>query len=183
MAGGIVLNSIPTIVTVVLWILSEVSRGRGAVGPLLFPGSTLGLCSTGVLGVLAWRTFDLLSCAGYSLETWRYVALTSIVLLCLLLVGPLGTRFPRVGILLGLSLSAGAVVCHWAFDRYLVSVTFPVIPVQNSFLVIVVALFARLRKSPLFWRRRSDSIDSLATRDSCVTVNIPPSKTHRGWHV
>lgn len=178
--GEVVLHAAPAIATLALWLLVESVRRRPA-----FPrgakraGGAVAVVATATLGVLAWRTFDLLACDDLAVD-WRYptVILTALVPpLGLVAVAP---RLPRLAIALFLSLAAGAVVADWALRGGVIAseAAATLVAVQQTWALIAVVAMSHLpgrRAQPRFaFRQRTEM-----QRARCSSVDATDCLAHR----
>ena len=144
--GDVVLHAAPTTVAIVLWLLLETSRRRAAVPRNgRWAGNAIAVGATAALGVLAWRTFDLLACDDLAAE-WRYPTLLATSLLPVILLAAVAPRAPRLAILLFLAAAGASVFADWALSGGLLrtEAAATLVAVQQLWALLAVVAMAHL---------------------------------------
>jgi hypothetical protein len=143
---AIVVQAVPTAVVALAWLALEAVRRRRSLPRVArLKGLLLGIAHGGVLGLLAWRIFDLLDCAGVGgAEMWRLVGVGGAPVVAtgmLLLV----KRIPRTVAALALLCAGGSVAAEWAVRTRVTPVAGePFAAVQHAWLFFAVVAFGHL---------------------------------------
>jgi hypothetical protein len=154
--GSIAVQCTPTALISLFWLSLELARRRRRSSVTTFALTyTISLIASGGIGLLTWRTFDLLECENVDAEAWRMVGVICAPLAAIVTV-LIGTRFIRLGTLLALSVAGGTIFADWALRKWVTpEAAQPFATLQHLWLFLALTCLLHLPpKSP-----RSQCVD------------------------
>jgi hypothetical protein len=175
----IVVQAVPTAVVALAWFALETVRRRRALPRVVrLQGLLLGIAYGGVLGLLAWRIFDLLECADVGeAEMWRLVGVVGAPVVATgMLLGV--KRLPRTVAALALLCAGGSVAAEWAVRTRVTPVAGePFAAVQQAWLFFAVVALGHLpaRRAPV--AAPTAAIAAPAESTATCDTTTRPSKT------
>ncbi|MEC7001831.1 MAG: hypothetical protein VXX04_08330, partial [Actinomycetota bacterium] len=185
----IVVQSIPTTLSVLVWIALELRRRRRAtVACVRRVARLLTLVASATTALLAWRVLEQLACEDHAPGiAWRVLGATGSVATGAFLAFAVVERAPRLAVLLALALASGSVVADVGLRGWLVSATpaaLPLVAVQQLWDTIAVLLLLWLpartsARAPMSTKKVPPIVvvDALSTR----RPDAPPHNGDRSW--
>lgn len=116
--GSFVIQGLPTLAVLVVWLFSEVRKGRPTTGTFRTLAIVVSFVAAVAQSLMIWHTFEWFKCEGQiDVESWAIVtvlanAFAAMLLMYLLLL----TRWAfaaRLGVIVLVSLAAGTVFADW----------------------------------------------------------------------
>ncbi|OUU49614.1 MAG: hypothetical protein CBC12_07265 [Candidatus Puniceispirillum sp. TMED52] len=149
--GSIAVQCTPTVLIFLFWLSMELARRRRRSSTTTFALTyTIASAASGGVGLLAWRTFDLLECENVSdAEAWRMVGVIGAPLAAIVIV-LIGRRLVRLGTLLALSVAGGTIFADWALREWVApEAAQPFAAIQHLWLFLALTCLLHLPpKSP-----------------------------------
>lgn len=190
-ASAIGFQALPTASVALAWLLMEARRARAPPRALLNAFLVLGLAATGALGVVLWRTFELLDCDPDTHVTgWGVFAVVVGVGLALLLLYVVAPYRPRLAVAGLLACAGGTVAVDWSLRGGVVSSPAAQHLVATQQLVAFLAVCAlqlrrgnRVRRTAPPRRRGAPRCDAnvLAPVDALAKRRDEPAPAAGSW--
>ena len=113
-AGALAFQALPTVSVLLVWLFLEARRRRAPTRHVVGAFVALGIVAVGALGLLVWRTFELLDCDPQTdVDGWAVFGLVGSVGVALALLLGVAPRMPRVALGAFVAAAAGTVAVDW----------------------------------------------------------------------
>ena len=140
--------SLPTAVSLLLWLIFETRRNRPGFTPaMIILGQVVALAATAAQGVLVYRLFELLHCDEHLALEWVSVPLVAGGLIHLLLIVVVANRFPRfASSIVWLAAVACVVLEYLGREVVVTSAVQTLVPLQQLYCTLLVTFLTHVKR-------------------------------------